>query len=119
LPCFCSHRWQGPILQNGQWTLFAPSDEALASVDASNATALAQILMYHVAYGQYPVEAIPTNTSTIASTLLQGAPNVNLPNNGPQALPFTKNQFGTTVLIGQNATVLANSTYSNVSAPRA
>jgi len=101
-----------PILMSGEWTIFAPGNEYLAQVDTSNMTALANILQYHVVAGSYPVSALQTNVSNIAPTLVgttrYGDNTTQLP------VAFVQNQFGTTQIIGQNASVLANSTYQNI-----
>lgn len=97
---------------SGEWTIFAPGNEYLAQVDTSNMTALANILQYHVVAGSYPVSALQTNVSNIAPTLVgttrYGDNTTQLP------VAFVQNQFGTTQIIGQNASVLANSTYQNI-----
>jgi len=102
-----------PTLQSGEWTIFAPGNEYLANVDTSNQTALANILEYHIVAGNYPTSELQTNASNIAPTLVNatmlGANYTKLP------LAFTKDVFGTTVILGQNDTrVLGNSTYQNI-----
>merc|ERR1712000_387165 len=104
-----------PTLSEGEWTIFAPGNEYLAQVPesiTSDQALLARVLQYHIASGIYPVEALMENMTEVATTLasadMLGENYTTLP------LPFVKNQFGTTELIGQNATVLANSTYENI-----
>jgi len=104
-----------PTLQEGSWTIWAPGNEFLAQVPesvTSDQALLARVLQYHIASGIYPVEELMENMTEVATTLasadMLGDAYTTLP------LPFVKNQFGTTELIGQNATVLANSTYENI-----
>jgi len=104
-----------PTLSEGEWTIFAPGNEYLAEVPesiTSDQALLARVLQYHIASGIYPVDELMENMTEVATTLasadMLGDNYTTLP------LPFVKNQFGTTELIGQNATVLANSTYENI-----
>lgn len=100
-----------PIISEGNFTVFAPTNDALASVDTSNMTALAEILMYHIAYGQPNVTA----NNTIARTLLSGS-QVNLGQNYTnQALVYNTNTTtGAVQVVGQNVTVSMNTTYQNL-----
>jgi len=102
----------GPVLSSGEWTIFAPGNEYLAEVDTSNQTALTEVLSYHLVAGNYPAADLPVNTSVIAPTFLTAS---NLGANYTQLpIAFAKDVFGTTNIINQNISVLANATYQNI-----
>jgi uncharacterized surface protein with fasciclin (FAS1) repeats len=103
-------------LQDGNHTVFAPSDAALAGaagVLASGAN-VTQILQYHVAAGAVNTTAL-NSTQTVVRSTLSSAPAVFLPANQSQVLLLFKND-GNTVLnnAGTNVTVVQNATYNNL-----
>jgi len=108
----------GPVLQSGEWTLLAPGNEYLeaavaAGFDTSNTTALVELLSYHLVPGSYSAASLAAvGANTVAATYLQDS--MLGPNYTNQAVAFSVNEFGTTELIGQNISVLANATYENI-----
>jgi uncharacterized surface protein with fasciclin (FAS1) repeats len=62
-------------LQQGNHTVFAPSNTALASANLSSVTDITSILAYHVTAGLVDANSLNT-TDTVIRTTLSGAPNV-------------------------------------------
>jgi len=102
-------------LQQGNHTVFAPSNDALGSADLTAVGNITNLLRYHVAAGLVNDTALNT-TDTVIHTTLSGAPAVLLPGNQTQVIALNKASNGTIHLhnAGANVTVLQNATYQNL-----
>jgi uncharacterized surface protein with fasciclin (FAS1) repeats len=73
-----------------EWTLFAPTDDAFAQIDASTLTEdqLSQVLLYHFVEGKVPSSAVPADAMLVPSYL-------NRTNGGiPEDYPMSLVQLG-------------------------
>lgn len=106
-----------PILQQGNHTVFAPTDAAFAALPASvlsNPALVASVVTYHLFNGSFPVSAL-SQQHTLAISSLATAPLVNLPGGAGQAAVLTSD--GTAVTVVQaltNVTSVASTTYQNL-----
>jgi len=83
-------------LQQGNHTVFAPSDSALASVplNSTSPADLNALLQYHVIPGALDVSRLPPTGHGIVRSALRGTPYVNLPANDSQVLVLTRQPNG-------------------------
>jgi uncharacterized surface protein with fasciclin (FAS1) repeats len=101
-------------LQQGNHTVFAPSNDALASADLASIGNITNIFEYHIAAGLVNATSLNTTDTVIRTTL--GAPTVVLPANQTQVLILDKLSNGTIHIQNGNttATVVQNATYQNL-----
>ncbi|GAA5840870.1 hypothetical protein JCM3766R1_005385 [Sporobolomyces carnicolor] len=111
-----------PLLQQGNHTVFAPSDSAFAALPenvTSNADLVASTLLYHIYYGAYAPSNLSANHSIARSSLNQ-TQYVNLPSNASQVAVLTSggagqnNQSATVIQATKNVTSTAYTKYQNL-----
>ncbi|GAA5998943.1 hypothetical protein JCM5350_008103 [Sporobolomyces pararoseus] len=111
-----------PLLQQGNHTVFAPSDSAFAALPenvTSNADLVASTLLYHIYYGSYAPQNLSAN-HTIARSSLNSTTYVNLPSNASQVGVFTSggagqnNQSATVIQATRNVTSTAYTKVANL-----
>ncbi|GAA5957816.1 hypothetical protein JCM3765_003775 [Sporobolomyces pararoseus] len=111
-----------PLLQQGNHTVFAPSDAAFAALPenvTSNADLVASTLLYHIYYGGYAPQNLSAN-HTIARSSLNSTTYVNLPSNASQVAVITSggagqnNQSATVVQATRNVTSTAYTKVANL-----
>lgn len=101
-------------LSEGNHTVLAPSNEALASlgnVTGTNNTADVQALLkYHVLPGFLNSAALPAGGHAIVRSSLAGEPHVSLPANDSQAIVFAGDQNSLTVIEPTRNITISNTT---------
>ncbi|GAA6061355.1 hypothetical protein JCM10212_004836 [Sporobolomyces blumeae] len=110
-----------PLLQNGNHTVFAPSDSAFSQLPenvTSNQALVANTLLYHIYYGSYAPSNLTMN-HTIARSALNSSDYVNLPSNASQVGVFTRmsggdNQSATVVEASRNVTSTGYTKFQNL-----
>ncbi|CAG7846305.1 SubName: Full=Related to TGF beta induced protein ig-h3 {ECO:0000313/EMBL:CCA69644.1} [Serendipita indica DSM 11827] len=102
-------------LQQGNHTVFAPTNDALSGVNPTQLPNIADILAYHVTAGVVDTDKL-NETPTVVRSSLGSAPAVELPANQTQVLVVGKANNGTVFLEnnGRNVQVAANATYANL-----
>ncbi|GAA5902578.1 uncharacterized protein JCM6883_007172 [Sporobolomyces salmoneus] len=111
-----------PLLQEGNHTIFAPSDNAFSQLPenvTSNADLVASTLLYHIYYGSYAPSNLSANHS-IARSSLNSTEYVNLPSNASQVGIITggqgdeDNESATVIQATRNVTSSAYTKYQNL-----
>ncbi|PVF99041.1 FAS1 domain-containing protein [Serendipita vermifera] len=102
-------------LQQGNHTVFAPSNAALASIDPSVLGNIANTLAYHVTAGVVDTSAL-NQSDTVVRSSLNDPSVVQLPGNQTQAIALNETPDGTVQIknAGRNITVSGNATYENL-----
>lgn len=87
-------------LQQGNHTVFAPSDAALApvSLNSTSPADLDALINYHILPGTLDLSKLPSNGHAIVRTSLRGAPYVNLPANDSQVLVLSQQNGSLTII---------------------
>ncbi|OJA14811.1 hypothetical protein AZE42_04194 [Rhizopogon vesiculosus] len=93
-------------ISSGNWTIFAPSNQAFGSAPAnlsSNASSVANILSYHIVSGNFTNESPEFPNITIGRTLLNDSSLVQLEGNKSQVLAWSKDNNG--IFVINNGTI--------------
>ncbi|KAG1787952.1 FAS1 domain-containing protein [Suillus plorans] len=105
-------------LSTGNWTLFAPNNQAFSSSPVnltSNATSVLDLLSYHVVSGNFTDQTSPYPNITLGRTLLNDSSLVWLEGNESQVLAWSNGSDGLFVLNnGTTVPVVNKTTYQNI-----
>lgn len=105
-------------LSTGNWTLFAPSNQAFNSAPinlTSNSTSIWDLLSYHVVSGNFTDQTSPYPNITLGRTLLNDSSLVRLEGNESQVLAWSKGSNGIFVLNnGTTVSVVNKTSYQNL-----
>ncbi|KAG2054460.1 FAS1 domain-containing protein [Suillus hirtellus] len=105
-------------LSTGNWTLFAPNNQAFSSSPinlTSNPTSVPDLLSYHVVSGNFTAQTSPYPKITLGRTLLNDSSLVWLEGNESQVLAWSNGSAGLFVLNnGTTVPVVNKTTYQNI-----
>ncbi|KAG1807371.1 FAS1 domain-containing protein [Suillus variegatus] len=105
-------------LSTGNWTLFAPNNQAFSSSPinlTSNPTSVLDLLSYHVVSGNFTDQTSPYPNITLGRTLLNDSSLVWLEGNESQVLAWSNGSAGLFVLNnGTTVPVVNTTTYQNI-----
>lgn len=105
-------------LSTGNWTLFAPNNQAFSSAPinlTSDPTSVRNLLSYHVVYGNFTDQTSPYPNITLGRTLLNDSSLVRLEGNESQVLAWSKGSDGIFVLNNGTTVPVVNKTvYQNL-----
>ncbi|KAG1879995.1 FAS1 domain-containing protein [Suillus subluteus] len=106
------------ILSTGNWTLFAPNNQAFNSTPinlTSDPTSIRDLLSYHVVHGNFTDQTSSYPNITLGRTLLNDSSLVQLEGNESQVLAWSKGSNGIFVLNnGTTVSVVNKTAYQNV-----
>ncbi|KAG2137543.1 FAS1 domain-containing protein [Suillus clintonianus] len=105
-------------LPTGNWTLFAPNNQAFSSAPpnlTSDPTSVGNLISYHVVHGNFTDQTSPYPTITLGRTLLNDTSLVQLEGNESQVLAWSKGSKGIFVLNNGTIVSVVNTTvYRNL-----
>ncbi|KAG2116437.1 FAS1 domain-containing protein [Suillus discolor] len=105
-------------LSTGNWTLFAPNNQAFSSSPmnlTSDPTSVLDLLSYHVVSGNFTDQTSPYPNITLGRTLLNDSSLVRLEGNESQVLAWSNGSDGLFVLNnGTTVPVVNKTTYQNI-----
>ncbi|KAG0697198.1 FAS1 domain-containing protein [Suillus ampliporus] len=103
-------------LSTGNWTVFAPNNQAFSSTPLNLTSDIGDLLSYHVVHGNFTDQTSPYPNITLGRTLLNNASLVQLEGNESQVLAWSKGGNGILFVLnnGTIVPVVNKTVYQNL-----